>query len=90
MAEVIVPSDIAGMPSTGVKPACIEALRERTTCPGCGKVLSRHALLYKHQCKFDSTKAHLLQTQRAAERQHTRINKRIETQERMLAEACEA
>ena len=27
-----------------------EVLRTRTQCPGCGKILTYHALAYKHRC----------------------------------------
>ena len=32
------------------EPPCRALLRERVSCEGCGKELTRHCLLYRHEC----------------------------------------
>ena len=54
-----------------------EVLRSRTQCPGCSKVLTYHALAYKHKCPrvpstWDGKKQRQIQALQA------RINARIQ------------
>jgi hypothetical protein len=53
-----------------------EVLRTRTNCPGCGKVITYHALAYRHRCpRMPNTLEGKKQRQLAA--LHARINARI-------------
>ena len=53
-----------------------EVLRTRTQCPGCGKVITFHALAYRHKCpRIPNTWEGKKQRQLAA--LHARINARI-------------
>jgi len=57
-----------------------EVLRTRTQCPGCGKVITFHALAYRHKCPFvPNTWEGRMQRQIAA--LHARINARIPASE---------
>jgi hypothetical protein len=57
-----------------------EVLRTRTQCPGCGKVITYHALAYKHKCpRIPNTWEGKKQRQLAA--LHARINARIPASE---------
>ena len=57
-----------------------EVLRTRTNCPGCDKVITYHALAYKHKCpRVPNTWEGKKQRQLAA--LHARINARIPASE---------
>ena len=80
-----------GIPSqdTGVKKACCEVLVEKSTCPGCGKLLTRHALLYRHSCKFDGSAVFLARKRRSAEKIDAKIKERIAFQQLAMEQSVQ-